>query len=54
LLTLAAQPAADVALEVEHALREHDPKRAAAGVPKLEVQLARLLPELERMLRRAA
>jgi HPt (histidine-containing phosphotransfer) domain-containing protein len=54
LLTLAAQPAADVALEVEHALREHDPRRAAAGVPKLEVQLARLLPELERMLRRAA
>jgi HPt (histidine-containing phosphotransfer) domain-containing protein len=54
LLTLAAQPAADVALELERALREHDPKRAAAGVPRLESQLARLLPELERMLRRAA
>jgi CheY-like chemotaxis protein/HPt (histidine-containing phosphotransfer) domain-containing protein len=54
LLTLAAQPAADVALEVEHALREHNPKRAAAGVPRLEGQLARLLPELERMLRKAA
>jgi signal transduction histidine kinase/DNA-binding response OmpR family regulator len=54
LLTLAAQPAADVALEVERALREHDPKRAAAGVPRLEAQLARLLPELQQLVRRAA
>jgi HPt (histidine-containing phosphotransfer) domain-containing protein len=54
LLTLAAQPAADVALEVERALREHDPKRAAAGVPRLESQLARLLPELQRLVSKAA
>ncbi|HXS83195.1 MAG TPA: response regulator [Methylomirabilota bacterium] len=54
LLTLAAQPAADVALEVERALREKDPKRAAAGVPRLEGQLARLLPELHRLVSKAA
>jgi HPt (histidine-containing phosphotransfer) domain-containing protein len=54
LLTLAAQPAADVALEVEHALREHDMKRAAAGVPRLEGQLERLIPELQRLIRKAA
>jgi CheY-like chemotaxis protein/HPt (histidine-containing phosphotransfer) domain-containing protein len=54
LLTLAAQPAADVALEVERALREHDPQRAATGVPRLEGQLARLLPELQNLVRRAA
>src|SRR5262249_55596729 len=54
LLTLAAQPAADVALEVERALRDHDLKRAAAGVPRLESQLAQLLPELQALLRRAA
>jgi CheY-like chemotaxis protein len=49
-----AQPAADVALEVERALREHDTKRAAGGVPRLEGQLARLLPELQRLVRKAA
>jgi two-component system, sensor histidine kinase and response regulator len=54
LLTLAAQPAADVALEVEHALREHDMKRASAGVPRLEGQLERLIPELQRLVRKAA
>ncbi|HKV68505.1 MAG TPA: response regulator, partial [Gaiellales bacterium] len=54
LLTLAAQPAADVALEVEHALREHDMKRAAAGVPRLEGQLERLIPELQGLIRKAA
>src|SRR5262249_6766379 len=54
LCTLAAQPAADVALEVERALREHDARRAAAGVPRLEAQLARLLPELQRLVRKAA
>jgi len=54
LLTLAAQPAADVALEVEHAVREHDMKRASAGVPRLEGQLERLIPELQRLIRKAA
>jgi len=54
LLTLAAQPAADVALEVEHALREHDMKRASACVPRLEGQLERLIPELQRLIRKAA
>ena len=54
LLTLAAQPAADVALEVEHAVREHDLKRASAGVPRLEGQLERLIPELQRLIRKAA
>jgi len=43
-----------VALEVERALREKDPKRAAAGVPRLEGQLARLLPELHRLVSKAA
>jgi len=54
LLTLAAQPAADVALDVERAIREHDLKRAAAGLPRLDGQLARLLPELEKLVRKAA
>jgi len=54
LLTLAAQPAADVALEVEHFLREHDLARATAHLPRLEAQLMRLLPELNRLARRAA
>ena len=54
LLTLAAQPAADVALECERCLREHDLKRAATHVPRLEAHLARLLPELQRLVRRAA
>ena len=54
LLTLAAQPAADVALECERSLREHDLKRAATHVPRLEAHLARLLPELQRLVRRAA
>jgi signal transduction histidine kinase/CheY-like chemotaxis protein/HPt (histidine-containing phosphotransfer) domain-containing protein len=54
LLTLAAQPAADVALEVERSLREHDTKRAAEGVPRLEGQLARLIPELQGLVKKAA
>jgi len=54
LLTLAAQPAADAALEVERALRDHDLNRATANVPRLEQHLSRLLPELQALLRRAA
>jgi signal transduction histidine kinase/DNA-binding response OmpR family regulator len=54
LLTLAAQPAADAALEVEHAVRGGDLPRAAALLPHLEGQLSRLLPELNALLRRAA
>jgi CheY-like chemotaxis protein len=54
LLTLAAQPAADVALDCERALRERDLVRAANQVPRLEAQLSRLLPELQRLVRRAA
>ncbi len=54
LLTLAAQPAADAALEVERAVRATDLARASSLMPRLEAQLARLLPELETLLRRAA
>ena len=54
LLTLAAQPAADAALEVEHAIRGGELARAAALMPQLDSQLARLMPELHSLLRRAA
>ncbi len=54
LLTLAAQPAADSALEVERAVRASDFPRATSLLTRLESQLARLLPELETLLRRAA
>jgi signal transduction histidine kinase/CheY-like chemotaxis protein len=54
LLTLGAQPAADAALEVERAVRAGELSRAVSLLPRLEAQLARLLPELEVMLRRAA
>ena len=54
LLTLAAQPAADAALEVERAVRSGDLPRAAALLPHLQGQLAKLMPELQALLRRAA
>ncbi len=54
LLTLAAQPAADAALEVERAVRAADLARAASLLPGLDAELGRLLPELESLIRRAA
>ena len=54
LLTLAAQPAADAALEVEHAVRAGDLPRAVALLPNLEAHLTQLMPELYSLLRRAA
>jgi CheY-like chemotaxis protein len=54
LLTLGAQPAADAALEVERSVRAGELGRAVTLVPRLDAQLARLLPELQGLLRRAA
>jgi len=54
LLTLAAQPAADAALEVERAVRAGELARATSLLPKLEAQLALLLPQLQDLVRRAA
>jgi signal transduction histidine kinase/DNA-binding response OmpR family regulator len=54
LLTLAAQPAADAALEVERAIRGGEFARAAKLMGYLDGQLALLTPELHSLLRRAA
>jgi HPt (histidine-containing phosphotransfer) domain-containing protein len=54
LLTLAAQDAADVALTIEHAIRSSELATAAGLLPLFDSQLARLLPELQALQRRAA
>jgi len=54
LLTLAAQPAADAALDVERAVRAGELARATSLLPKLEAQLSLLLPQLQGLVRRAA
>jgi two-component system sensor histidine kinase/response regulator len=54
LLTLAAEDAAEVALELEHHVRAHDLVSARAELPRLEAELARLMPELEALRERAA
>ena len=54
LLTLAAQDASDEALRLERAVRHGDMPAAAQLMPALDGQLARLLPELRTLVRRAA
>ena len=54
LLTLAADDAAEVAVELERLVRVNDLAGARTQFLVLETQLARLIPELEVLLRRAA
>jgi signal transduction histidine kinase/CheY-like chemotaxis protein len=54
LRTLAAEPAADAALDVERAIRVNDLRGATALLGRLDHHLGRLIPELQAMLRRAA
>jgi HPt (histidine-containing phosphotransfer) domain-containing protein len=54
LRTLAAEPAADAAFDVERALRANDLRGATALLARLDHHLGRLIPELQFLLRRAA
>jgi signal transduction histidine kinase/DNA-binding response OmpR family regulator len=54
LRTLAADPAADAAFDVERALRAEDLRGATALLGRLDHHLGRLIPELQGLLRRAA
>lgn len=51
LLTLGASPAADAAFQVESISRSDDLTSTAEAVSKLEVELDRLAPELEKLAR---
>jgi CheY-like chemotaxis protein/HPt (histidine-containing phosphotransfer) domain-containing protein len=54
LLTLAADAAAEVALEIEQRVRAKDLAAARGLSPQLDAELARLVPELEALRSRAA